>query len=168
MKHLWRTEKILTLEQAKEKVEELRAAGKKIVTANGSFDILHAGHLDMLEEAKQQGDVLFVGLNADASIKAHKGASRPFIGEQERAAMLAALACIDFVVILDAEYKELPSVFIRAIKPDVHANGAEYGEPSTWWEWSAMQEVGTEGHAVARRPGLATSELIQKIVDGNN
>lgn len=161
--HHWRTEKILSLEDATKKAAELKAAGKKVVTLNGSFDIVHAGHLDMVEEAKMQGDVLFVGINSDASIKDGKGPTRPFIPEQERAALVAALACVDYVVIVDAEYKEMPSVFIGVIKPDVHVNGAEYGPVETWVEKPAMDEVGAIGYAVARRPGLATSDIVAKI-----
>src|SRR5689334_11766824 len=104
LEHHWRTEKILTLEQAAQKSAELKAQGKKIVTVNGGFDILHAGHLDMLEEAKQRGDYLFVGVNSDTSIKNKKGEERPFIPEAERIAMLAALACVDYVVLLDFPY----------------------------------------------------------------
>lgn len=163
MQHHWRYEKILSLDASAAKAAELKAAGKKAVTVNGSFDLLHAGHLDMLEEAKQQGDVLFVGINSDASIRNKKGTNRPIIGEQERAALLAALGCVDYVVIIDAPYDDVQNILLRAIKPTVHANGAEYGTPEAWIEWPVMQEVGARGHAVARRPGLATSEVIQKI-----
>lgn len=163
MTHHWRYKKILTVDRARQKAAELKQAGKKLVTVNGAFDILHAGHLDMLEEAKQQGDVLFVGINSDISIKNEKGPERPFISEQERAALLAALMCIDYVVIIDAPYNQVQDVIIETIRPHVHANGAEYGPPEQWIEWPAMQAVGAEGHAVARRPGLATSDLIKKI-----
>lgn len=163
MQHHWRTEKILSSEQAAQKSVELKAAGKKIVTVNGAFDILHAGHLDMLEEAKMQGDVLFVGVNSDKSIKDKKGSERPFIGQHERMAMLAALACVDYVVLLDAPYDEAQDALILAVKPDVHANGAEYGPVETWVDYPAMQKVGAKGHRVERRQGLATSEIIEKI-----
>jgi rfaE bifunctional protein nucleotidyltransferase chain/domain len=163
MQHHWRTEKILTLEQAAQKAAELKAAKKKIVTVNGSFDILHAGHLDMLEEAKQQGDILFVGINSDRSVRGYKGEDRPFIPEQERAALLVALICVDYVVILDGAGAGVEDDFIRAVKPRIHANGAEYGEPSTWREWPVMQEVNAKGYSVARRPGLATTDIIDKI-----
>lgn len=163
MKHHWRYEKILTLEQAAEKASQLKDAGQKVVTVNGAFDILHAGHLDMLEESKQQGDVLFVGLNSDISILNEKGTNRPYIPEQERAAMLAALACVDFVVFVDAPYSKVQDILIETVKPHIHANGAEYGPPEKWIEWPVMQEVGAAGHAVERRPGLATSDIIQKI-----
>src|SRR5687767_2126192 len=128
MKHHWRYEKILTFEVATQKAAELREQGKKIVTANGAFDLLHAGHLDLLEEAKQQGDVLFIGINSDTSVKEGKGSTRPFIGEQERAAMLAALVCVDYVVIIDAPYNGgVPNQLIKSLKPHIHVNGAEYG-----------------------------------------
>src|SRR5690348_4947315 len=106
MEHHWRTEKILSLEQAAAKAAKLKAAGKKIVTVNGGFDLLHAGHLDILEEAKQQGDVLFVGINSDSSIRDKKGPDRPLIPQDERMALLAALMCVDYVVLLDAPYDE--------------------------------------------------------------
>lgn len=163
MKHHWRYEKILTLEQAAAKAAELKAAGKNIVTINGSFDILHAGHLDALEEARQQGDVLFVGLNSDVSIREGKGENRPIIGQEERAAVLAALICVDYIVIIDAPYNEVQNVLLRAIKPNIHTNGSEYGSPEKWIEWPVMQEVGAAGYSPLRRPGLATSDIIQKI-----
>lgn len=163
LEHHWRVEKILSLEEAAQKAAELKTLGKKIVTVNGSFDILHAGHLDMLEESKMQGDVMFVGVNSDMSIKDEKGGERPFIGEQERMAMLAALACVDYVVLVDDTYRDVPAVFIRAIKPNIHSNGAEYGPVKEWVEKPAMDEVGATGYSVARRPGLATSDIIEKI-----
>lgn len=163
MEHHWRIEKILSLEAAAAKAAELKAAGKKIVTLNGAFDILHAGHLDMLEESSQQGDVLMVGMNSDRSVRDGKGPSRPFIGERERAAMLAALICVDYIVVVDAAYNKVPQTLIRAVRPQVHANGSEYGAPETWIEWPAMKEVGSAGYTVARRPGLATSDVVAKI-----
>src|SRR6478752_6097638 len=84
MEHHWRTEKILDIGQAATIAADLKAQGKKIVTVNGGFDILHAGHLDILEEARQQGDVLFVGVNSDKSIKDKKGPERPFVPQAER------------------------------------------------------------------------------------
>ncbi len=161
--HHWRYDKILTIERAKKVADQLRQDGKKIVTVNGAFDILHAGHLDMLEESREQGDVLFVGLNSDASVKEGKGDTRPYIPELERAAMLAALACVDYVIIVDAPYNEVHNVLIRSVKPHIHANGEEYGQPEEWVDWPAMQEVGAKGHVVARREGLATSMIIERI-----
>jgi D-glycero-beta-D-manno-heptose 1-phosphate adenylyltransferase len=161
----WRTEKMLTVEQAAAKAAEFRAAGKKLVTVNGSFDILHAGHLDQLEEAKQQGDVLFIGINSDASVKDGKGPTRPFITEQARAAMLAALACTDYVIIIDAPYNKVQDILIDTVQPSVHVNGPDYGKPETWIEWPVMQKYGTAGYACKVRNQLSTTALVQKIRD---
>ncbi len=163
LKHNWRYEKILIVDEAREKALELKEQGKKIVTTNGVFDIMHAGHLDALEEYKKQGDVLFIGLNSDKSVREGKGEERPYIPEVERAAMLAALVCVDYVLIIDALYKEVQDVLLRAVKPDIHGNLDEYGEPDNWIEWPVMQEVGAQGYVCKRRPGLSTSDIIEKI-----
>lgn len=161
----WRVEKIKTLQEAVQIAEQLKGKGKRLVTVNGSFDILHAGHLDQLEEAKKQGDVLFAGVNSDKSAQEGKGKNRPFIPEAARAAMLAALECVDYVIIIDAPYNGgVPQALIRSVKPDVHVNGPDYGATvETWVEWPAMQEVGAEGFVAQRRNDLSTSALITKI-----
>lgn len=164
MQHHWRMGKIISLEEAGKKSGEVKAAGKKVITVNGTFDLLHAGHLDLLEEAKQQGDLLIVGINSDASVKEGKGEGRPYVSEKERAAMLAALMCVDYVVIIDAPYNGgVPKALLEAVGPALHANGSEYGVPETWIEWPAMQAVGAQGYTVQRRPGLATTELLKRI-----
>ena len=159
----WRTDKIITLEQAKEAADRLRQKGNKLVTVNGAFDILHIGHLDQLEEAKKQGEVLFVGINSDKSIQGYKGKGRPFFSESARAAMLAALACVDYVIIVDAAAVEVPKRLIKAIAPQIHANGQEYGEASEWIEWPVMQEVGAVGYVIKKRNKFSTSALVKKI-----
>lgn len=162
--HHWRYEKILTLDVAQKKADELRNAGKTIVTVNGSFDLLQAGHLDFLEEARQQGDILMVGINTDESIQAKKGTSRPIIPQEQRAALLAALICIDFVVIMEGAYDDEPhGSFLPAIKPNIHVNGEEYGPVESWVEYSVMQELGIQAYQVKRRPNLSTTEIIEKI-----
>jgi rfaE bifunctional protein nucleotidyltransferase chain/domain len=166
----WRTEKLLTLEQAAAKAEELKAGGKRLVTVNGSFDIVHAGHLDQLEEAKKQGDVLFIGINSDASVREGKGEGRPYIPEHARAALLAALVCIDFVIIIDAPYdahqpNAVPKTLLRAVKPHVHVNGPDYGAPETWLEWPVMQELGVQAYSVQKRNMFSTSDIVRKIKD---
>ncbi|TSC63332.1 MAG: hypothetical protein G01um1014106_519 [Parcubacteria group bacterium Gr01-1014_106] len=155
------TENILPLENASVRAAELRAAGKKLVTINGSFDVLHAGHLTILEEAKAQGDILFVGMNSDASVRQYKGPHRPIIAQEHRARMLAALVCVDYVTLIDAP--EAAAVIIEAIRPHVHVNGSEYGSPEQWVEYPVLQRYGVTGYACKRRPGLATSDIITKI-----
>src|SRR5205823_11591 len=103
----------------------LRAKGKRIVTVNGSFDILHNGHLYILNEARQRGDVLIVGLNSDRSVRSYKGSDRPIVTERRRAEMLLALRMVDYVHIFD---ESDPIAFLAEVNPDVHVNGSEYGK----------------------------------------
>ena len=159
----WRSDKILTLPEAEQMAADLHAQGKRLVTVNGSFDLLHAGHLDQLEEAKRQGDILFVGVNSDASVRQGKGENRPLVAEEARAALLAALVCVDYVVVVNEDYSEVPRKLIEVIRPAVHVNGPDYGDPTEWIEWSVMQRHGTRGVVVQRRNDLSTSELIKKI-----
>lgn len=164
MQHHWRYEKILPLTDASRVIGQLKAAGKKIVTVNGSFDLLQAGHLDILEEAKQQGDVLVVGINTDESIRGGKGAGRPIIPQEQRAAMLAALACVDYVTVMEGAYADEPhGSFLPAIQPDVHVNGEEYGPLDSWVEYPVMRTLGIAPYQVRRRPNLSTTEIITKI-----
>lgn len=136
-----------------------RAAGRSIVFTNGVFDILHAGHVRYLETARGLGDVLIVAVNADASVRAIKGTSRPINPEAERAEMLAALAFIDAVVIFE---EETPAAIIELIQPDVLVKGAD---------WQADAIVGREtverrGGRVERikvEEGLSTSAIIAKV-----
>lgn len=138
---------------------EQRAAGKSIVFTNGVFDILHAGHVRYLETARGLGDVLIAAVNADASVRAIKGPSRPINSEAERAEMLAALAFVDAVVIFN---EETPAAIIEAIQPDVLVKGAD---------WNADAIVGREtverrGGRVERiklEEGLSTSAIIAKV-----
>jgi len=135
--------------------ENLRAKGKRIVTINGSFDILHNGHLHILNEARSQGDVLIVGLNSDASVKGYKGANRPIVTERRRAEMLLALRMVDYVHVFD---EPDPIAFLKEVRPDVHVNGSEYGEDCI--ESETVKGGGGQIHIVNRIPGLSTSRLI--------
>lgn len=157
-------EKVLTLDAARETAARLRAAGKRLVTVNGSFDLLHVGHLDQLEEARRQGDVLFVGLNSDAAIRAKKGAGRPIVLEQARAAMLAALMCVDYVVVMLGAYDDEPhGSLLPAVRSHVHVNGPDRGQPDEWIEWPVMRELGIAGYTVPRRNDFSTTALLAKL-----
>ena len=149
---------VVRREDLRSLAETLRALGKRIVTVNGSFDVLHAGHLHILKEAKQQGDVLVVGLNSDASVRANKGPKRPVVPQAQRADMLLALRFVDYVHIFD---EPVPMVFIAAVRPDVHVNGAEYGEDCV--EAGVVREIGARLHLVPRIDGLSTSALIERL-----
>jgi D-beta-D-heptose 7-phosphate kinase/D-beta-D-heptose 1-phosphate adenosyltransferase len=136
----------------------LRAQGRRIVTINGSFDLLHAGHLYILEEAKAQGDVLIVGLNSDASVKRYKSKDRPIIPENERAKMLLGLRCVDYVHVFD---EDAPMAFLEEVKPQVHVNGSEYGENCI--EAPTVLRYNGRIHIVKKIPGLSTSQILRRI-----
>lgn len=107
--------------------DRLRAEGKRIVLANGCFDLLHVGHIRYLTGARELGDVLIVGINSDQSTRILKGPSRPLFPHGERAEILAALICVDYVTI----FPELTvENLLLALKPDIHAKGTDYTEES--------------------------------------
>jgi D-beta-D-heptose 7-phosphate kinase/D-beta-D-heptose 1-phosphate adenosyltransferase len=149
---------LVARENLSELSQRLKAEGKRVVTINGSFDVLHAGHVHILEEARAQGDVLIVGLNSDASVKAYKGEKRPIVPEGERARMLLALRAVDYVHIFD---ESEPMPFLAEIKPHVHVNGSEYG--SDCIEAPAVKAHGGRIHIVGKIPGLSTSDLLARI-----
>ncbi len=141
--------KIVTRDQAAALAEEHRRRGEKIVFTNGCFDLLHVGHVTYLSEAGRLGDVLVVGVNSDASVRKLKGPGRPVIGESDRAAMLAALACVQYVIIFD---DDTPHALLEAIRPDVLVKGGTY---------TAEQVV---GHEIVEAYGGAV--CVTGVVDG--
>lgn len=155
--------RLLQRDQLAPLANRLRAQGKKIVTVNGSFDVLHAGHLYILETARKQGDVLIVGLNSDASVHQNKGPSRPIVSEAARASMLLALRAVDYVHLFD---EPVPMPFLAEVKPNVHVNGSEYG--SDCIEAPLVKKNGGQIFIVDKIPGLSTSDLIQKIRNADN
>ena len=137
----------------------LRAAGKKIVFTNGAFDLLHAGHATYLEQARKLGDVLVVGLNTDASVRRYKGEKRPIVDERNRARMMAALECVDYVTWFD---EDEPKALVAELQPDVLVKAAD------WAHYVSGREiVEARGGKVVLAPmvaGLSTTKLIEKIV----
>lgn len=140
--------------------EELRKKGKKVVTTNGSFDIMHAGHVYFLRLAKKQGDVLIVGLNSDKSIHEYKSKDRPIIPEKHRAEMMAAMEMVDYVFLFD---ETIPNAYLEKLKPDVHANAASYGKDCV--EAELVKRNGGRLFLVPDdKNGLSTTEIIKKII----
>lgn len=144
--------------ELRNKISELRQAGLSIATLNGSFDLMHAGHLHILYEASQTADVLIVALNSDNSIKRYKDPERPIIPLKYRMMMMAAIEFVDFVTWFE---ETDPRKILEVIKPDVHVNGAEYGENCI--EADTVKKNGGRIHIVNLIPGLATSKIINKI-----
>lgn len=150
--------KIIDPQSIRSLVEQLKAQGNTIATLNGSFDLMHAGHLHMIFEAAKSADVLIVALNTDRSIKEYKSPSRPIIPLEERMQMMAALEFVDFVTWFD----EIdPRKILSFIKPNVHVNGSEYGENCI--EADTVKQHGGTIKIVKLVPGLSTSQIIQKI-----
>ena len=117
--------KIKSLEEILEIVAQAKKEGKKIVTTNGSFDLVHAGHIDLLQKAKSRGDILIVGINSDKSVREYKKKpGRPIVPEKYRAELLAAIEYVNFVFLFD---DLIPNAWLDKIRPNVHANSAEYG-----------------------------------------
>jgi rfaE bifunctional protein nucleotidyltransferase chain/domain len=129
-----------------------------LATLNGSFDLLHAGHLFILHQARRQADKLLVALNSDASIRQYKSSDRPIIPLQYRLELIAALECVDYVTWFN---EPDPRALLARIKPDVHVNGAEYGENCL--EAATVRENGGRLHLVHRIPSLSTSAIIERI-----
>lgn len=139
-------------------IEFLRSQGKCIATVNGSFDLMHAGHLHILYEGSKQADVLIVALNTDVSIRSYKDPRRPIIPLEYRVEMMAALEFVSYVTWFD---ETTPCNLLKVICPNVHVNGAEYGADCI--EADVVRQGGGRLHLVERVPGLSTSELITKI-----
>ena len=151
----------MKVDEAAALAERLRAAGRRIVLANGCFDLLHVGHIRYLEEARKLGDVLFVGINADATVARLKGAGRPLMPASERVEMLQALRAVDHVVVFDDDTAD---ALIRALKPDVHAKGTDYTADSVP-ERATARSVGAATAITGDPKQHASRDLIATIVD---
>ena len=147
--------KILDIDDARELRERLRLEGKRVVVTNGCFDLLHVGHVRFLQEARSLGDALLVALNGDASVRALKGRDRPLVPAAERAEVVAALACVDAVVVFE---EPTPDNLLRLLRPDVHCKGGNY----------ALEEIPEAAHAgtllLGHTRGRSTSGLVAEIV----
>ncbi len=150
--------KIIARSAATELGKTLRENGKKIVCVSGSFDVMHAGHVDQLTQARSHGDVLVVLLNSDKSVRTYKGSHRPVIPEQYRAAMLVALRPVDFVIIFD---DVVPNAVLADLQPDILVNGAEYGKDSV--EAGVVASYGGEVVLVRHKYPLSTSDILKRI-----
>jgi D-beta-D-heptose 7-phosphate kinase/D-beta-D-heptose 1-phosphate adenosyltransferase len=151
--------KIKTVEELETLLLDLRRMGKRIVSTNGCFDLLHVGHIRLLTQARQLGDVLIVALNSDASVRRLKGDSRPVIGQEERAELLAALTVVDYVAIFE---EDTPEQVLERLKVDIHVKGGDYSAEGLP-EAKVVQQHGGSVRMVPYVSGYSTSDLITKI-----
>ncbi len=152
-------EKIKERDELQEIFEGLKRGGKKIVFTNGCFDILHIGHIRCLEEAKRLGDILVVALNSDQSVRTIKGPSRPCTPEAERAEVLSALACVDYVVIFD---EPNPLELITSLRPNILVKGGDW-TPETTIGREVVEDAGGKVVIIPHVEGVSTSEIIDRI-----
>jgi rfaE bifunctional protein nucleotidyltransferase chain/domain len=153
-------DRILTLKQAYEVVEDLKRHGKRLVFTNGCFDLLHPGHTRYLAEARKLGDALIVALNSDRSVRALKGPGRPVQPEGDRAEILAALEVVDYVTIFD---DETPQHVIARMLPQVLVKGGDWG-PDEIVGRAEVEAAGGRVVSIPMIPGYSTSSIIQAVL----
>ena len=152
-------EKVLDRNTLKEKVDSLRQAGNRLVFTNGCFDLIHIGHIRLLQKAKEKGDFLVVAVNSDGSVRQIKEPGRPLMPEGQRAEVVAALGCVDWVTIF-AEPD--PLALIRLLKPDVLVKGTDWSEEEIVGAPDVI-EAGGQVLRIQLEPGISTSALIKRI-----
>jgi rfaE bifunctional protein nucleotidyltransferase chain/domain len=151
--------RVVGLAELDSELARARDGGLRVVLTNGCFDLLHPGHLSYLRRAKEQGDLLVVGVNGDDSVRVLKGPGRPLVAEADRAELLAALEPVDLVTV----FTDLRAdALLRAVRPDVYVKGGDYS-PSTLPEAPTAAELGVAVRLLAYVPGYSTSELIRRI-----
>ena len=151
--------KILSRMELLEAAKRERAAGKQIVFANGAFDLLHVGHVRYLEAARREGGWLAVGVNSDESVRRAKGAGRPILPEAERAEIVAALACVDAVVLFE---EDSPSEILGELAPDVHAKGTDYTSASVP-ERDVVAAYGGRTAIVGDPKDHSTTDIVERL-----
>jgi rfaE bifunctional protein nucleotidyltransferase chain/domain len=155
------TRKIVELSELADCAKALRDQGKKLVVTNGCFDLLHVGHVRYLQAARALGSALAVGVNGDESVRELKGDNRPINNERDRAEVLAALECVDFVTIFP---ETRASRLLEVVRPAVYTKGGDYtAETLNAEERAALQRIGTEIRIIPFEKGYSTSRLLEKL-----
>lgn len=153
--------KIVDLDTLLKIRQRAKKEGKKVVFTNGCFDILHRGHIEYLEEAKKLGDILIVGLNSDESVKKIKGGKRPIVPEDDRAFVLSALGCVDYVCIFN---QETPEELIKKIVPDVLVKGGDWEKENIVGK-EIVEESRGKVFTIEEVKGKSTKKIIQTIIE---
>ena len=151
--------KILSLPALIRRVRRLQSQGRRVVFTNGCFDLVHAGHVTVLERARRCGDALVVGVNSDRSVRALKGPGRPIVNQQDRTLLLAALACVDYVTIFS---ERTPQRVIERLRPNILVKGADWGAGNIVGR-DTVERYGGRGVRVPLLKGSSTSQLIERI-----
>ena len=152
--------KVVSAQELQAVVQAVQAAGRVVVFTNGCFDLLHPGHIRLLQDAKQFGDILIAGLNSDDSVRRLKGDGRPIFAEDDRVSMLAALACVDYVVVFE---DDTPIPLLERLHPDILVKGDEYRPDQV----VGREVVAGYGGRVERVPvvaGLSTTDIVKRIM----
>jgi rfaE bifunctional protein nucleotidyltransferase chain/domain len=153
--------RIVTAEELARLRDEADRAGRRLVFTNGCFDLLHAGHVRYLQQARELGDALAVGMNSDRSVRELKGEGRPINRQDDRAEVLAALGCVDYVVIFDG--KRATDV-LRTVRPHVYAKGGDYTPDSLDpEERAALAEAGSGIKILPLVPGRSTTSVVERL-----
>ena len=152
--------KVLSLNDMSDTRTELRRARKTLVLTNGCFDLLHLGHVRYLREAKELGDALVIGLNSDTSTRKIKGDGRPILSEEERAEILAALECVDYIVIFDEPTAER---LVATLEPDIYVKGRDYTLDELP-EAKIVESYGGKVILLPLVPGHSTTGIIERIL----
>jgi len=153
-------DKILSLDALLAVLGERRAAGERVALTNGTFDLIHVGHLRSLEGARAHGDVLVVGINSDASVRSYKAPGRPIVPEAERAELIAGLACVDYVVVFD---EPTAGPLLEAVRPEVYVKGADYATKPLP-ERPIVEAYGGQIVLIDLEAGHSTTDLVDEIV----
>lgn len=136
-----------------------RDENRVVVTTNGCFDILHVGHVRILKQSRELGDILIVGINSDDSVKRLKGPTRPINCAEDRAEVLAALSCVDYVTVFD---EDTPVEFLKVAQPDIHVKGSDY-KPSDLAETPVVESYGGRVEILALVPNKSTTRVVERI-----
>lgn len=151
--------RIIEREKLEALSKRLKDAGKRIVSTNGCFDILHVGHVRILEQAREFGDVLVVGINSDTSVRVLKGEKRPINAELDRAEVLAALKSVDYVTIFG---EQTPVEFLKLLQPHIHVKGADY-KPEQLEETPIVEQFGGRVEILPLVPNKSTTSVVDRI-----
>ncbi len=152
------TNKVVDLEKLAGIVESLKKQGKTVVVCNGSYDLMHYGHIDALRQAKQKGDVLIVLVNSDFSVRKYKGPDRPYIPERYRVLMVSEIGLVDYISVF---HDARPTRYLEKIRPDVYCSGFDWGGDTP--ECKAVKKYGGKVYILKRRFPIFSSTIVDRV-----